>query len=316
MILTQVVSLLLVSSAVAAPSQALLGSSGPRPLVIWHGLGDTAHSKGMDQFADYVRDEFPGIFVHAIVAPNEGSPRDEQKAGWWGIGEELSQGGCDQIKDIPELADGFDAIGFSQGGLFLRWYAQYCDGPRIKNLITFGTPHFGIAALIPCPDPPTLTCTLAARAAKAGIYTRWAQSHLIQAQYYRDPARMQEFLEQNTFLRDLNGEGGVDQGGGSGREDGGRGLGGLENVVAIAFRDDTTVVPGLSAHWATMDPDNSSHIIPLEEQELYSGDFIGLKRLDKRGGLHRPFCPGEHMDLGGEGGCGDRLVRKWVGWPL
>lgn len=137
---------------------------------------------------------------------------------------------------------------------------------------------------------------------------------------------MQEFLEENSFLRDLNGEGGVDEGGGSGREDGGRGLGGLENIVAIAFRDDSesctlvdaltaaTVVPGLSAHWATIDPQNTTHIIPLEEQELYRGDFIGLKRLNKASRLHRLFCPGQHMDLGGEGGCGDRLVRKWVGW--
>ncbi|BEI87849.1 uncharacterized protein CcaverHIS019_0105670 [Cutaneotrichosporon cavernicola] len=306
---------LLLTAVVAVPTQTVLESSGPRPLVIWHGLGDTAHSKGMNQFADFVRDEYPGIFVHSVVSPNGGSPSDEQKAGWWGVGEELSQGGCDQIKSIPELQDGFDAIGFSQGGLFLRWYAQNCDGPPVKNLITFGTPHFGITDLIPCPDPPTLTCTLASRAAKAGIYTRWAQSHLIQAQYYRDPVRMRQFLQTNTFLRDLNGEKDMDEEGGFRRENGGRGLGGLENVVAIAFRDDITVVPRVSTHWATIDPDNSSHVIPLEEQEMYVGDFIGLKRLAQKGGLHRLFCPGQHMDLGGEGGCGDRMVRKWVGWP-
>lgn len=61
----------------------------------------------------------------------------------------------------------------------------------------------------------------------------------MQAQYYRDPARMVEFLESNTFLRDMNGEGGVDEGGGSGREDGGRGLKGLENMIAVAFREDS-----------------------------------------------------------------------------
>jgi hypothetical protein len=84
MLLSQLAQLLLATSAAAAPAQAVLGStsSSPRPLVIWHGLGDTAHSKGMDQFADFVRDEFPGIFVHAVVAPNDGSPSDEQKAGW------------------------------------------------------------------------------------------------------------------------------------------------------------------------------------------------------------------------------------------
>lgn len=84
MLLSQLAQLLLATRAAAAPAQAVLGSSSssPRPLVIWHGLGDTAHSKGMDQFAAFVRDEFPGIFVHAVVAPNDGSPSDEQKAGW------------------------------------------------------------------------------------------------------------------------------------------------------------------------------------------------------------------------------------------
>ena len=71
----------------------------------------------------------------------------------------------------------------------------------------FGTPHFGIAALIPCPTPPTLSCRLAARAARGGIYSQWAQEHLIQAAYFRDPERLDEFLEANTFLRDLNAEG-------------------------------------------------------------------------------------------------------------
>lgn len=85
MLVPQLVQLLLATTAAAAPTQAVLGpssSKGPRPLVIWHGLGDTAHSKGMDQFAEFVRDEFPGIFVHAVVSPNDASPSDEQKAGW------------------------------------------------------------------------------------------------------------------------------------------------------------------------------------------------------------------------------------------
>lgn len=77
-----------------------------------------------------------------------------------------------------------------------------------------------------------------------------------------------------------------------------------------------TVVPGLSAHWATQDPNNVTHIIPLEEQELYRGDFIGLKRLDEANRLHRVWCPGGHMEIGGEGGCAERLVKKWVGWAV
>jgi len=83
---------------------------------------------------------------------------------------------------------------------------------------------------------PTPQCLLAARAAKIGIYKAWSQTHLVQAQYYRDPKRIEEFLEANTFIRDLNAEGkwlaGIDDG------DGGRGLAGLENLVLVMFEKD------------------------------------------------------------------------------
>ena len=138
----------------------------------------------------------------------------------------------------------------------MRYYAQYCNDPPVRNLMTvslppplskgkadrgrqFGTPHYGIAALIPCPTPPTLSCLLAARAARSGIYSTWAQTHLVQAAYFRDPARLEEFFQANTFLRDLNGENPIGEGitGGveKGARGGGRGLEGLENLVAIMF---------------------------------------------------------------------------------
>jgi palmitoyl-protein thioesterase len=102
----------------------------------------------------------------------------------------------------------------------------------------FGTPHLGISALIPCPTPPTLSCLLAARAARSGIYTSYAQSHLIQAQYFRDSERLDTFLSTTTFVRDLNAEGrslAPPEEGRSGREKGGEGLKGLENLVAVMF---------------------------------------------------------------------------------
>lgn len=128
----------------------------------------------------------------------------------------------------------------------MRHYTQYCNGPPIHNLITFGTPHYGISALIPCPTPPTLSCLLAARAARAGIYRPWAQSHLVQAAYFRDTERLDEFYEVNEFVRDLNGERPFAQhqdieeiNRRKGKRGEGKGLKGLDNLVAIIFDDDS-----------------------------------------------------------------------------
>lgn len=114
----------------------------PRPLVIWHGLGDTAHSDGIDEFISIIRTRYPGIFVHSVVAPLNSGPSEEQRAGWWGKAERLADDQCAELESIPELKDGYDAMGFSQGGLFLRYVAQYCEhGDRMRNLITVSTPH-------------------------------------------------------------------------------------------------------------------------------------------------------------------------------
>lgn len=109
----------------------------PRPLVLWHGLGDQAHSGGIDEFIADVRTRYPGIYVHSVVSPLDGSPEAEQRAGWWGLAEELAQEQCDELAGLKELRHGYDAIGFSQGGLFLRYVAQHCEhGDKMRNLIT------------------------------------------------------------------------------------------------------------------------------------------------------------------------------------
>lgn len=51
---------------------------------------------------------------------------------------------CEQLKNVTELADGFNAIGFSQGGLFLRAYVEKCNHPSVKKLMSFGSPHMGM----------------------------------------------------------------------------------------------------------------------------------------------------------------------------
>ena len=50
---------------------------------------------------------------------------------------------AEQIANVTELKDGFDAIGFSQAGQFLRAYVERYNIPPVHNLITFGSQHMG-----------------------------------------------------------------------------------------------------------------------------------------------------------------------------
>jgi palmitoyl-protein thioesterase len=57
-------------------------SSTPRPLVIWHGLGDTSLSSGMAGIKADIEEMYPGIFVKNLQIPAGGNLDDERKAGF------------------------------------------------------------------------------------------------------------------------------------------------------------------------------------------------------------------------------------------
>jgi palmitoyl-protein thioesterase len=76
-----------------------------------------------------------------------------------------------------------------------------------------------------------------------------------------------------------------------------------------------TVSPAQSAHFWTYSPENKTLLVPLDEQRLYTEDWIGIKALEDNGRMIFEHCPGEHMDLG-SGDCGARLVKKWIGWSV
>ena len=50
---------------------------------------------------------------------------------------------CKTIKDDPKLQNGFNGMGFSQGGQFMRAIAEICPH-GMKKLISFGGQHQGI----------------------------------------------------------------------------------------------------------------------------------------------------------------------------
>lgn len=112
-----------------------------RPLVIWHGLGDTANSDGISGLVQDIKEMFPGIYIHSVATPVGGSVEDERRAGFYGNASSQVDAMAATIRDIPELQDGFDGIGFSQGGLFMRDYVQRYNVPPVSNLLTVSTFH-------------------------------------------------------------------------------------------------------------------------------------------------------------------------------
>ena len=61
----------------------------------------------------------------------------------------------------------------------------------------------------PACKPSDLLCRLAEGALRGGVYSDYAQTHLVSAQYYRDPTSVSgyaRFLATNHFIADINNE--------------------------------------------------------------------------------------------------------------
>lgn len=198
--------LLLAAFLIASINASPLLSPEYHPIVIWHGLGDSAYSEGMQSLASELKEAFPGVYVHLINLADTLSA--DQKAGFFGNVNEQIEQVCQDLKEVKGLKNGFDAIGFSQGGQFLRGYVERCNTPAVRNLVTFGSQHQGISDLPAC-KPGDLFCRLAEGALRGGIYSNYAQSNLVTAQYYRDSTQLanyEKYLEVNHFIADINNE--------------------------------------------------------------------------------------------------------------
>lgn len=264
----------------------------PLPVVLWHGMGDSCCAAGgMGAVKQLIEDEL-GVFVHSI-ATGETEYKDVWSSFMGNVNSQVEVV-CDQLKSMPELRHGFSAIGFSQGGQFLRAMVERCghELPPVHTLISMGGQHQGVMNTPGCTQDAggwaAKACTVMQTLLARGAYAPWVRENVVQAQYFKDPQDLGSYLASNIFLPDINNE----------RDDKSKqyadNLAALERLVLYRFDDDTTVVPRDSAWFSFFD---GTDTIPLKEQDIYKEDWIGLKRLDGKGGLFLESAPGEHMQF-------------------
>ncbi|KAI0967074.1 palmitoyl-protein thioesterase 1 [Xylaria arbuscula] len=263
----------------------------PLPVVIWHGLGDAYNSAGMQSVAELIEEANPGTLVYNIRIADDAS--GDQRATFYGnVTEQLSKV-CADLAAHPILstAPAIDAIGFSQGGQFLRGYVERCNSPPVRNLVTFGSQHNGIVDYRACSSTDWL-CRGAMALLHGNTWASFVQSRLVPAQYFRDPTDLDSYLSHSNFLADINNERDVKNATYAAH------LSSLDNLVLYVFEDDTTVIPKETGWFEDVDEDGE--VTPLRARKLYEEDWIGLRALDKKGGLKFKTIPGEHMHLSDE----------------
>jgi palmitoyl-protein thioesterase len=286
----------LLVTALAAP--ASLGTDDtPLPVLIWHGLGDNYAADGINDIAALIQEINPGTFVYPIRLAED--PSSDRSASFLGNTTDQIAGVCAEVAQHPILstAPAVDALGFSQGGIFLRAYVERCNAPPVRSLVTFGSPHNGISEYAGCGTTDWL-CKGAMALLHTNTWSQFVQSRLVPAQYYRDlnpdtGLPSEGYLECSNLLADINNE----------RKEKNKtyakNIASLTNLVLYTFGDDNTVIPKESEWFAEVNS-TTEEVTQLKDRPLYKEDWIGLKELDKKGGLIFKTAPGEHMRLSDE----------------
>lgn len=269
----------------------------PLPLLIWHGLGDRYDAEGLHTVGELAAKIHTGTEVHYIRVSEDGG--EDQRATFFGNITAQSAEICSSLAANPNLTDSSgivraDALGFSQGGQFLRGLVERCPALSVRSLVTFGSQHNGIAQFQRC-GTWDLLCKGAVALVGGNAWTDYVQSRVVPAEYYREVNKTTglpsaEYLEHSHFLADVNNERAEK------KSEYAKRLAKLEKFVMFVFEDDKTVVPKESGWFAEVN-ETSGVVTDLRERAIYKEDWIGLKALDEKGGLVFESVEGEHMEL-------------------
>ncbi|KAJ3190563.1 Palmitoyl-protein thioesterase 1 [Irineochytrium annulatum] len=248
----------------------------------------------MGMIIEWIQEVLPGVEVHSVQLG--ATEEDDRNSGFFGLVNNQIDETCAKINEVPFLSHGYNAIGFSQGGLFLRGLAQRCNhlgNAKMRSLITFGSPHMGVSDAPGCLNSTDLNCGIMRNLIRAGGYLSWVQGRSVQAQYYKDPKNMGLYRERSLFLAGINNE--VE---GKREEIYRQNLVGLRKLVAIRFSEEGTAVPGESS-WFGFYEENME-LVTMRETQGYKEDWIGLRTLDEAGKLTFGVADGKHMKISKE----------------
>ncbi|TRY80595.1 hypothetical protein TCAL_10370 [Tigriopus californicus] len=262
------------------------------PVVIWHGMGDSCcRPTSMGRIQELIENGTqPGTYVHSLMI-GDNTLDDTINTFLKPVNEQVQEV-CDYVAQDPALADGYHAIGFSQGGQFLRAVAQRCPSPPIKNLVTLGAQHQGVYGFPRCPGESVELCNLMRELLNYGAYTDLVQDILVQAQYWHDPLHFETYVEKSQFIGEINNEGPVKN------LTYAENMAKLEKFVLIKFAEDRTVEPVESQFFEFYQPGSEYDILPLRESPIYTEDRVGLKALDLAGKLEFLTIEGsDHMQI-------------------
>uniref|UniRef100_A0A2C9JHT0 Palmitoyl-protein thioesterase 1 n=1 Tax=Biomphalaria glabrata TaxID=6526 RepID=A0A2C9JHT0_BIOGL len=262
----------------------------PFPVVLWHGMGDSCcNPLSMGSIKKLIENQVGGgVYVKSLEIGNN-VVEDTENGFLMNVNRQIEIV-CDQLQKDPKLQQGYNALGFSQGGQFLRAIAQRCPSPPMLNLVSFGGQHQGVYGFPRCPGENQTICDYVRKLLNVGAYVSWIQNFLVQAEYWHDPLNEEEYKNKSVFLADINQERKFN----STYKDN---LLKLKNLVLVMFSEDTMVDPKESEWFGFYIEGQSKAVYNMTQSQLYQQDLLGLKELNESGRLTLLSSPTDHLQF-------------------
>ncbi|CAH1105324.1 unnamed protein product [Psylliodes chrysocephalus] len=265
---------------------ALCEESENTPIVLWHGMGDSCcFPFSLGGFKDKLNETL-GTYIYSIEIGS--NVIEDVENGFFKHPSEQIEEVCKTLSADPKLANGFNAIGFSQGGQFLRGLIQRCPTIKVKSLISLGGQHQGVYGLPRCGALSISLCDYLRKLLNHAAYIDVVQKTLVQATYWHDPLDEATYKKESTFLADINNERTINA-------DYIARLQQLEHLVLVKFDNDTMVQPVESEWFGFYKPGQSVEVESLEDSTFFEEDRLGLKKLVQESRIHFLSVEGDHL---------------------
>uniref|UniRef100_A0A7G3AUY4 Palmitoyl-protein thioesterase 1 n=1 Tax=Lutzomyia longipalpis TaxID=7200 RepID=A0A7G3AUY4_LUTLO len=260
-------------------------NAAPLPVVLWHGMGDSCcFPFSLGSIKKLIEQQIPGIHVVSLKIGK--SLIEDYESGFFVHPDKQIQEVCESLQNDPTLANGFNAIGFSQGSQFLRGLVQRCSSIQVRNLISIGGQHQGVFGLPYCPSLSRKTCEYFRKLLNYAAYEKWVQKLLVQATYWHDPLNEDAYRTGSTFLADINNERQINN-------DYINNIRKLNRFVMVKFLNDSMVQPIESSFFGFYAPGTDTEVLPLKQSKIYLEDRLGLQSVP----IDYLECEGDHLQF-------------------
>jgi len=275
---------------IAMPALQTLAGNG-LPTVVGHGMGDSCFNAGMKSITQGISQK---TGTYATCVPTGDNIVSDTINGFLKTMDSSIDYWAEKIRADPELANGFNCIGFSQGNSQCRGYIQKYNDPPVNTFISVHGTVMGVQAFPGCfkqDKPLGLVCKAFEEVLGDFAYNPLVQNVLYQANYFRDASKasgrgylkysqIAQWNNENpdTFNSTLK-----------------------DNFVKTRFAmvradGDSMVYPNEGEQWGAIE-DNGRKVQSMTETKFYKQDLFGLKTVDEAGSIFFEETSGDHLQF-------------------